>query len=336
LRGFFIAELGRHNEKFSWLALLLSIAINVVILVEYKYESDGKTVQGSGQVLRTSLPVFHFITASLVFVSYMISTGWRSVMVGFKNNPDNTFVIRGRWAEKVVKWFQPDSEKDGDRTVEVEVFSHLLTVWYVFTSDWRAAYYLALLAASFYGIAFNPLIFAVTMFDVVRMNTTMQKVIRSLTKNLDQVAVTVVFMIILIYVFAAYAFNRNFQYDFEGHSACDDHAGGGGVCGGDFHNWLLLHIDYGVINPLIWSDNNGAISTADGTIFSFLYYFLVNLVITAIVSGIIIDTFAEMRSDRNEVMDNLRSSCFICDIEPEDFEQFGVKFQDHVKYDHNM
>lgn len=77
-------------------------------------------------------------------------------------------------------------------------------------------------------------------------------------------------------------------------------------------------------------------SSFEGSTFGFLYYFLINLVITSIVSGIIIETFAQMRSDKHEVDDNLVSSCFICDIEPEDFEQSGVKFSDHILADHNM
>ena len=38
----------------------------------------------------------------------------------------------------------------------------------------------------------------------------------------------------------------------------------------------------------------------------------------------------------HQVEDDLRTSCFICDIEPEDFEQFNVRYTDHIKHDHNM
>lgn len=151
-----------------------------------------------------------------------------------------------------------------------------------------------------------------------------------------QVVVTVLFMAILLYLFAAFAFAFNFQYAFEDRSPCSDDALLEGRCGGDFATWFRLHLDYGVINPLVFTDNEGPISTVQGSLFGFLYYFLINLVITAIVSGIIIDTFAQMRSDRNEVQQDLKGSCFICDIEPEDFEQFNVRYSDHIKQDHNM
>ena len=49
---------------------------------------------------------------------------------------------------------------------------------------------------------------------------------------------------------------------------------------------------------MVWGDTDGPISSSSGSLFGFLYYFFINLVITAIVSGIIIDTFAEMRANR--------------------------------------
>jgi hypothetical protein len=154
--------------------------------------------------------------------------------------------------------------------------------------------------------------------------------------SFHQVIVTVFFMAILLYLFAAFAFFFNFEYGFEEHYACAEDAITEGNCGGDFASWFRLHLDYGVINPLVFTDSDGPISSAKGSVFGFLYYFLINLVITAIVSGIIIDTFAQMRSDRNLVEQDLKGSCFICDIEPEDFEQFNVRYSDHIKQDHNM
>ena len=146
----------------------------------------------------------------------------------------------------------------------------------------------------------NPVLYSISMFDVVRMSATMQKVMRSLTYNIDQVVVTVFFMFLLLYVFAAWSFEFDYLYDFEGHSSCsEDYADGG--CGGSFWDRFRLHMDYGVINPMVWGDTDGPVSSTPASSFSFLYYFLINLVITAIVSGIIIDTFAQMRSDRNEV-----------------------------------
>ena len=76
----------------------------------------------------------------------------------------------------------------------------------------------------------------------------------------------------------------------------------------------------GILNPMIWVQEDGVIPNFGSAVFHLLYMFLITIVLTAIISGIIIDTFAQMRSDSKEVDEDLASSCFICDIEPEDFE----------------
>jgi len=207
-------------------------------------------------------------------------------------------------------------------------------------NDWRAGYHLAFVGLSVAGILYTPLVYVACMADIMRVSPTMRYIGRSLTKNLDQVMVTVVFMLLLLYLFAAIGFNNNYSYDFEGHVSCRDNfdpeSNDEQSCGGDFFTWLRLHVDYGVINPMVWNDVEGPISSASGTVFGFVYYFFINLVITAIVSGIIIDTFAEMRVNRQAVAEDLRTSCFVCNIEREDFEQYGVRFDTHIRDDHNM
>lgn len=207
-------------------------------------------------------------------------------------------------------------------------------------NDWRAGYHLAFVGLSIAGILYTPLVYVACMADIMRVSPTMRYIGRSLTKNLDQVMVTVVFMLLLLYLFAAIGFNNNYSYDFEGHVSCRDNfdpeSDDEQSCGGDFFTWLRLHVDYGVINPMVWNDVEGPISSASGTVFGFVYYFFINLVITAIVSGIIIDTFAEMRVNRQAVAEDLRTSCFVCNIDREDFEQYGVRFDTHIRDDHNM
>ena len=355
-----LAELGRRSDLLGKVTLALSILINVVLLATFRYNDKGNKIIGYTLIQYTTLPQLHFVAACLLLVSYAVASAWRHVVVQLQDNPDGVFVVRDRFLNRVLhatcsnavgRWLGFEAGGGGgsgaggsassNGSAAANRFSFslprpLLLFYFFVNSDWRAAYHLAFAGISFLGLFVDSLFFAVSLVDVVRMNSTMQKVIRSFTFNLDQVIVTVLFMVILLYMFAAFAFSKNLDYMFEDHTACGPDAEEEGYCGGDFKNWLLLHIDYGVINPLIFNDNDGAVSTVQATVFGFLYYFLINLVITAIVSGIIIDTFAQMRSDRNEVDSDLRASCFICDIEPEDFEQFGVRYIDHIKQDHNM
>ena len=355
LFGRCIAELGRRSWLLSYVTLVLSLLINGFLLTHAKYDQHtGDEITGLYVIERTGLPHIHAATSVLLLFSYSVSSGWRNVIVGQRENPDGVLAVRGRFQKKLARLLLPlcivqndpyssmggggggggngggdDGRSrsslgmgDSSEVALLEIPWVLRAPFFYYTSDWRAVYYSVFVLVSLWGVLVNPLAFALCMFDVVRMSSTMQKVIRAFTKNLDQVVVTVVFMVILLYMFAAFAFNNNLKYEFEEHSVCGDFGDDGKQnCGGKFSSWLLLHIDYGVINPLVFTDNDGPISTPEATVFGFLYYFLINLVITAIVSGIIIDTFAQMRSDRNEVVEDLRTACFICDIEPEDFEQ---------------
>jgi len=63
---------------------------------------------------------------------------------------------------------------------------------------------------------------------------------------------------------------------------------------------------------------------------------LINLVLQAIISGLIIDTFSEMRAESEEIEVDIREKCFICSIDRDEFEQLDIPFVEHVKSEHNM
>ena len=58
--------------------------------------------------------------------------------------------------------------------------------------------------------------------------------------------------------------------------------------------------------------------------------------VPGLISGIIIDTFSDMRGYKDAIEQDVFDSCFICNISREDFESSGVPFEQHVKNDHNM
>ncbi len=55
----------------------------------------------------------------------------------------------------------------------------------------------------------------------------------------------------------------------------------------------------------------------------------------AIITGIIIDTFSELRAQKAEVEDNQLNMCFVCSLDRDQFERKGLKFADHVEIEHN-
>jgi hypothetical protein len=55
----------------------------------------------------------------------------------------------------------------------------------------------------------------------------------------------------------------------------------------------------------------------------------------AIITGIIIDTFGELRSQKAEIEDNQANMCFVCSVDRDQFERKGLKFADHLETEHN-
>ena len=51
-----------------------------------------------------------------------------------------------------------------------------------------------------------------------------------------------------------------------------------------------------------------------GTMFNFLYILLINLVLQAIIAGLIIDAFSELRDESESILRDTVSGCFVCSI----------------------
>lgn len=73
-----------------------------------------------------------------------------------------------------------------------------------------------------------------------------------------------------------------------------------------------------------------------GTVYNLIYTILINLVLQAIVSGLIIDTFSAMRQESESIQADINDKCFICSIPRDEFEQAGISFRTHVTREHNM
>lgn len=52
-----------------------------------------------------------------------------------------------------------------------------------------------------------------------------------------------------------------------------------------------------------------------GSVYNWVFVILINLVLQAIISGLIIDTFGEMRAENEEIDKDIRAGCFICSID---------------------
>ncbi|CAB1335972.1 unnamed protein product [Coregonus sp. 'balchen'] len=71
-------------------------------------------------------------------------------------------------------------------------------------------------------------------------------------------------------------------------------------------------------------------------IYDLLFYFIVIIIVLNLIFGVIIDTFADLRSEKQKKEEILKTTCFICGLERDKFDNKTVSFEEHIKLEHNI
>eukprot|EP01060_Flectonema_neradi_P030314 TRINITY_DN4372_c6_g1_i1.p1 TRINITY_DN4372_c6_g1~~TRINITY_DN4372_c6_g1_i1.p1 ORF type:complete len:2743 (+),score=487.11 TRINITY_DN4372_c6_g1_i1:100-8328(+) len=210
--------------------------------------------------------------------------------------------------------------------------------WFIFLCLISEPSFLALTAmvgTSILGVIASPLFLTVHLFSIVSGSTVLQSVIRSITKNGKSLLLTGLLAVFIVYMFSVIGF-LFFRDSFDNaeqtcgtllrcfaHSLFHGIRAGGGI--GD-----LMEAPTTTLNVLLDTDY-GVRATYD-----FLFFVIVIVILLNIIFGIIIDTFAELRSEKQKIDDDIKTKCFICGIESSEFERHADGFDYHIKRDHNM
>lgn len=164
----------------------------------------------------------------------------------------------------------------------------------------------------------------------------------ALSLNTYKIAYTVLLACLCLWFYSVLAtLYFHGQYDFDGHYGCENVV----AC-------FKLHLDYGLYNVPNWAGDfyitpelDGELSFVYGrtvlarligTVYNITYVILINLVLQSIISGLIIDTFSQLREENEATLRDIGDKCFICSITKDDFEQNEISFDLHIKEEHNM
>ena len=71
-------------------------------------------------------------------------------------------------------------------------------------------------------------------------------------------------------------------------------------------------------------------------IFDMTYQILVVVIMVAIITGIIINTFQQLSSESEAITEDIANTCIICSNTRQAFERRRLKFFDHTMVDHNI
>jgi hypothetical protein len=72
------------------------------------------------------------------------------------------------------------------------------------------------------------------------------------------------------------------------------------------------------------------------TLYDFLFFFLIIVIILNLIFGVIIDTFADLREEKQKKEDTLKNTCFICGLHRSSFYNKSISFEEHIRVEHNM
>uniref|UniRef100_A0A665X0A9 Inositol 1,4,5-trisphosphate receptor n=1 Tax=Echeneis naucrates TaxID=173247 RepID=A0A665X0A9_ECHNA len=235
--------------------------------------------------------------------------------------------------------------------------------------DVEFLYHLLYLIICTMGVFVHVFFYSLLLFDLVYREETLLNVIKSVTRNGRSIVLTAVLALILVYLFSivGYIF---FKDDFilavdripnktlgmvlsslklhveaclslkrfpslsvvieDKERTCDSLL----MC-------IVTVLSHGLrsgggVGDVLRKPSKEEPLFAARVIYDLLFFFMVIIIVLNLIFGVIIDTFADLRSEKQKKEEILKTTCFICGLERDKFDNKTVTFEEHIKVEHNM
>ncbi|RXN10998.1 inositol 1,4,5-trisphosphate receptor type 2 [Labeo rohita] len=196
------------------------------------------------------------------------------------------------------------------------------------------------------GLFVHEFFYSILLFDLVRREETLLNVMRSVTKNGRSIFLTAVLAIILVYLFSIVGFlffKDDFLMEVDRLPALmeeEDEDGTERVCD-TLLMCIITVLNHGLRNGGGIADVLRKLSKEEPmfparVVYDLLFFFIVIIIVLNLIFGVIIDTFADLRSEKQRKEEILKTTCFICGLERDKFDNKTVSFEEHIKSEHNM
>uniref|UniRef100_A0A8C1G5W6 Inositol 1,4,5-trisphosphate receptor n=1 Tax=Cyprinus carpio TaxID=7962 RepID=A0A8C1G5W6_CYPCA len=226
------------------------------------------------------------------------------------------------------------------------------------------------------GLFVHEFFYSILLFDLVRREETLLNVMRSVTKNGRSIFLTAVLAIILVYLFSIVGFlffKDDFLMEVDRlpalskHEVCmgspsrsllcqnetcsnspfsshhveeENEDGTERVCD-TLLMCIITVLNHGLRNGGGIADVLRKLSKEEPmfparVVYDLLFFFIVIIIVLNLIFGVIIDTFADLRSEKQRKEEILKTTCFICGLERDKFDNKTVSFEEHIKSEHNM
>ncbi|KAF0982201.1 hypothetical protein FDP41_012062 [Naegleria fowleri] len=340
IRGFIWRFLKEENwQRIKMMSFLIAMVINLIVLFgikkmysvtpgdiplpgysdpddattgDFYYEGDWKTEWLD--IVQTILGVIQILTTTLLFITYLYFLATLEVKKKFKLKMEE-------------KW----EDLPRDKHFYKSYLKYLAQDFYI----WFLVVYWVV---SVLGLFLNPIIYSIHLFEVVVRFETLYDIVRSIQTTAERFVLTSLLMIVAIWFFSLMIFafvpetfflDPNPPTTTERQFLCDSAA-----------DCMLNTLNYGLRTGGFFEDQfTPSWGVWAREVINMLFILVVIVVLFEVVFGIILDSFAELRENREKTEDRVKNKCFICDIVRSRFDQKaneGITFNNHIKKEHNM
>uniref|UniRef100_A0A8C3KMJ0 Inositol 1,4,5-trisphosphate receptor n=1 Tax=Calidris pygmaea TaxID=425635 RepID=A0A8C3KMJ0_9CHAR len=241
--------------------------------------------------------------------------------------------------------------------------------------DVEFLYHVGYILTSVLGLFVHELFYSILLFDLIYREETLFNVIKSVTRNGRSILLTALLALILVYLFSIVGFlflkddfilevdrlpdndplgmQRNVETFMESCSSdkisCS--AAPTALEETEADQWeracdtLLMCIvtvlnhglrNGGGVGDILRKPSKDESLFPARVVYDLLFFFIVIIIVLNLIFGVIIDTFADLRSEKQKKEEILKTTCFICGLERDKFDNKTVSFEEHIKYEHNM
>ncbi|KAJ8374080.1 hypothetical protein SKAU_G00046600 [Synaphobranchus kaupii] len=231
--------------------------------------------------------------------------------------------------------------------------------------DMAFLYHVTYVIVCVLGLFLHEFFYSFLLFDLVYREETLLNVIKSVTRNGRSIILTAVLALILVYLFSIVGFlflKDDFRMEVDRLSVpgtlspttcskelCEDsiHLPGTGeddgmerVC-----DTLLMCIvtvlnqglrNGGGVGDMLRKPSKDEPLFVARVVYDLLFFFIVIIIVLNLIFGVIIDTFADLRSEKQRKEEILKTTCFICGLERDKFDNKTVSFEEHITSEHNL
>ena len=319
--------IGQHVRKVKFVAFLLSIVLNILILLSYnsfqgdrfykpslgRFEVRSKeewNIEKTQNVI-LGLGIIQAILSGLIFFFFIIKTA--------------PILIQRLWKRQDLKNLENLMKPPSSSVTQ----KFMQTVLYTLI-NFDVLYHFFYFSFSILAITLHPFFYSAHLLDIMYRFPSLQGVVKSIIVPWRALLLTLVFIIVVVYLFSVWAYFR-LHYTFE--DLCDSLF----IC-------FITVFDKGIKNyggVGLWLDYKHFLPKLDTVdierfFFDNIYVVIIWYIMLNIVQGIIYVTFAIVRETDAINLNDYKNVCFICGKEKEIVERLTERpFNYHRIVEHN-